>query len=399
MSDKQKNKLIPKLRFPEFKDNGEWKIDKVVNLINTITPPKKLKTKDYLEEGKFPIIDQSQSYYCGWTNDIEAIISDNLPLIIFGDHTCILKIIQEPFAQGADGIKILKTKENVTSEFLFHFLQHYGVKQENYKRHFSKLKEKIVFFPDIKTGEQQKIASFLSNLDKLIEAHNKKLDLLKRHKKGLMQNLFPQEGEKVPKLRFPEFKDSGEWEEKILSKITDYIFDGTHQTPRYIENGIPFFSVENIISGNKNKFISHEDYEIATKKNKPEKGDILITRIGKIGYSAIVDWDYEFSIYVTLACIKKSKHFDSYYLHSYFQSETYQKEIMSKALLNAVPSKINMNELRETKVLLPSIPEQKKIASFLSNLDKLIEAEEKKIELLEKHKKGLMQGLFPNIDE
>lgn len=79
----------------------------------------------------------------------------------------------------------------------------------------------------------------------------------------------------VPELRFPEFVEDGEWVEEVLSKITTAIFDGTHQTPTYIEQGIPFYSVENIVSGNKNKFISKNDYEIATIKYKPKNGDIL----------------------------------------------------------------------------------------------------------------------------
>ena len=79
----------------------------------------------------------------------------------------------------------------------------------------------------------------------------------------------------IPEFRFPEFKNEEEWEENVLSNITDAIFDGTHQTPTYTESGVPFFSVENIVSGNKNKFISKEDYEVATNRNKPEKKIIL----------------------------------------------------------------------------------------------------------------------------
>ncbi len=206
----------------------------------------------------------------------------------------------------------------------------------------------------------------------------------------------------IPELRFPEFENEEEWEENILSNITDAVFDGTHQTPTYTESGIPFFSVENIVSGNKNKYISKEDYEIATSRNKPEKGDVLLTRIGKIGFSAIVDWDFEFSIYVTLACIKQSKHFNSYFLHSYFQSSSYQKEIFSKSLLNAVPMKINMEELRKTKVLFPpdkEKKEQQKIASCLSSLDEAISAHSQKLDLLKDHKKALMQNLFPQEGE
>lgn len=187
--------------------------------------------------------------------------------------------------------------------------------------------------------------------------------------------------------------------EKTLSKITDVVFDGTHQTPIYTELGVPFYSVENLVSGNKNKYISNEDYKLATSKNKPQKGNILITRIGKIGFSKIVDWDYEFSIYVTLACIKVSKNINSFYLHCYFQSTVYQKEIFSKSLLDAVPCKINMIELRETKVLLPKLHEQLKIASCLSALDELIIAQANKVKQLQLHKKGLMQGLFPKVND
>ena len=206
----------------------------------------------------------------------------------------------------------------------------------------------------------------------------------------------------VPELRFPEFTNSGDWKEKLLCKVSSAIFDGTHQTPKYTTEGIPFFSVENIISGNKNKFISKQDYLLATSKNKPEKGDILITRIGNIGFSKIVDWDYEFSIYVTLAVVKKNEMVDSYYLHSFFQSNFFQKNIRSKSLLNAVPCKINMDELRTTKVLLPpdtSKKEQQKVAACFFSLDQIINGQIQKIEILKEHKKGLMQNLFPNNGE
>ena len=203
----------------------------------------------------------------------------------------------------------------------------------------------------------------------------------------------------VPKLRFPEFREAGEWEERLLEDISPSIFDGTHQTPRYTETGIPFFSVENIVSGNKNKFISLEDHLATTNKNKPEKGDILITRIGNIGFSIVVNWEYEFCIYVTLAVIKKSNHFNSYYLHYFFQSDLYQTEIRSKSLLSAIPCKINMDALRKTRVLLTSKNEQQKIASCLSSLDDLITAQTQKLETLKTHKKGLMQQLFPSLEE
>ncbi len=187
----QEGEPQPRLRFPEFRDAGEWEEVIVEELISTITPPKKLQTSDYQSAGEFPIVDQSQDSVCGWTNDHEAVIAEGLPVIVFGDHTCALKFIDRPFVQGADGIKIIRPKRKVDVRFLFFALEASPVKQESYKRHFSILKEKVLLVPGPKFGEQQRIADCLTSLDALITAHTQKLDTLKTHKNGLMQQLFP----------------------------------------------------------------------------------------------------------------------------------------------------------------------------------------------------------------
>ena len=187
----REGETVPRLRFPEFRDGPGWGSMKVDELVDTVTPPKKLPTALYSAKGAFLIIDQSQDEICGWTDDRDAIIREGLPLIVFGDHTCILKLVDQPFAQGADGIKILSARPDVDAQFLYHYLCYAPVVMEEYKRHYSILKEKIVHFPDIKTGEQHRIASCLSSLDGLIAAQADKIDALKTHKKGLMQQLFP----------------------------------------------------------------------------------------------------------------------------------------------------------------------------------------------------------------
>jgi type I restriction enzyme S subunit len=182
---------LPRLRFPEFRDEGEWKSAQLDDLIATVTPPKKIPTSDYLLEGQFPVIDQGQSEIAGWINDPDAIVKTSQPLIVFGDHTCALKLIYRPFAQGADGIKIIKGNRLVNTTFLYQFLCFRPVVPEEYKRHFSILKTKVAAYPDPKSGEQQKIADCLTTLDDLITAQTQKLAALKIHKQGLMQQLFP----------------------------------------------------------------------------------------------------------------------------------------------------------------------------------------------------------------
>ncbi|MDE0107631.1 MAG: restriction endonuclease subunit S [Bryobacterales bacterium] len=187
----QAGETIPRLRFPEFAHGPVWDHATVADLVETVTPPRKLTTSTYLPDGRFPIIDQSQNYICGWTNDNEAVITRPLPVIVFGDHTCVLKFVNRTFAQGADGVKILTARRHVSTLFLYHQLKYRPVVMEGYKRHFSALKDRVVFFPDTKSGEQQKIADCLGSLEDVLAAQARKIDTLRQQKQGLLQQLFP----------------------------------------------------------------------------------------------------------------------------------------------------------------------------------------------------------------
>lgn len=184
-------KTLPEWRFPEFQGCGEWGICTVKDSFNTITPPKRIAKLEYKNSGKYPIVDQSQEYIAGWTDDETAIVYYRRPLIVFGDHTCVLKFMSQPFAQGADGIKILSTDYKLDEKFAYYCLDNIPLNSNGYQRHYSTLKEFVIKFPDRNSGEQQKIADCLSDVDTLITEQSNKVEQLKAHKKGLMQGLFP----------------------------------------------------------------------------------------------------------------------------------------------------------------------------------------------------------------
>ncbi|HCV1518980.1 TPA: restriction endonuclease subunit S [Staphylococcus aureus] len=193
----------------------------------------------------------------------------------------------------------------------------------------------------------------------------------------------------VPELRFPGFE--GEWEEKKLGEVAK-IYDGTHQTPKYTNEGIKFLSVENIKTLNSSKYISEEAFEKEFKL-RPEFGDILMTRIGDIGTPNIVSSNEKFAYYVSLALLK-TKNLNSYFLKNLILSSSIQNELWRKTLHVAFPKKINKNEIGKIKINYPKKQEQQKIGQFFSKLDRQIELEEQKLELLQQQKKGYMQKIF-----
>lgn len=138
---------------PQVAVNPEWQTDELKNLIDTVKPPLKLKTSEYAKAGKIPIIDQSQDYIAGWTNNFDAAIDPQNGLVIFGDHTCTVKFIDRPFVQGADGIKILRARRGLLPKYLAIYLQAYPLAKDGYRRHFSKLKRHQVRFPELATQE------------------------------------------------------------------------------------------------------------------------------------------------------------------------------------------------------------------------------------------------------
>ncbi len=410
MSDKQKNKLIPKLRFPEFMDSGEWetkKLGEVGVFVGGGTPSTNVNeywdgdiqwyTPTEIKNGTL-----KPSIRTITKKGLESSSAKLLPkgaILITTRATIGDAAITNKECATNQGFQSLIVKNTESNLFWYYWII---FNKRELERRASGSTFKEIGKNEIRTiktfspspQEQQKIAAFLSNLDELIEAHKQKLERLKRHKKGLMQNLFPQEGEKVPKLRFPEFKDSGEWVEKVLSQVANYENGKAHEK-NIDENG------EYIVVNS--KYIS-SDGETVKYSNKAfclaEQGDILMVlsdvpngkaiakcfyipannkytvnqRICKISPN---DCDNKFLFYV----LNRNKYFLAY------DDGVKQTNLKKDDVLNA-------------PLLLPkNINEQQKIASCLSSIDELITAEAEKIEQLEKHKKGLMQGLFPTVNE
>lgn len=248
--------------------------------------------------------------------------------------------------------------------------------------------ENLFFVPS--NREQKPIGDYFSKLDNLITLHQRKCENLKKLKKFMLQKLFPQNGENVPEIRFSNFTDT--WEQRKLGELVG-IYDGVHQTPDYQDSGIMFLSVENIATLKSEKYIAVEAFE-RDYKVYPEKGDILMTRIGDVGTTNVVETVEKVAFYVSLALLKPNR-IDSYFLSNAMKTNVFQKGLRERTLVTAIPQKINKDEIGKIDIFITNNDEeQKKIGAYFSNLDHLITLHQSKCDKLIEVKKYMLQNMF-----
>lgn len=237
-------------------------------------------------------------------------------------------------------------------------------------------------------------------MDDLIAAHSRKLDALQDHKKGLLQQLFPAEGETTPELRFPEFEDSGEWNEVTLSEACQRIMDGTHFSPKTKSGPRLYLTSKNIQKGkidlSRISYISNEEHQQIFKRCPVQLHDVLLTKDGaKTGNCALNNLDFEFSLLSSVAVLRTNPAIlKSTFLYQSILSEKVQR-LIQWAISGQAITRITLKKIGNFSISVPLPEEQQKIADCLSALDALITAQAEQIAALKAHKKGLMQQLFP----
>lgn len=244
--------------------------------------------------------------------------------------------------------------------------------------------------------EQRKIASCIISIDEVIAIHIEKLELLNEHKKGLIQNLFPIEGERVPKYRFKDFKKDDHWEIKELNELGDLINGLTYSPTDVRKDGLLVLRSSNIQNGMidlKDCVYVRTDIKGA---NLSKPNDILVcVRNGSkalIGKNAIISKNVPIATHGAFMTVFRTKIPE--FVFQLFQTDLYNNQVM--AGLGATINSINGKDLLKYKFPIPKNPrEQQKIASCLSTLDQIIAAQSEIIEQLKQHKKGLMQRLLP----
>ena len=408
MSKATKKMLVPDLRFPEFRDAGEWE-EKELSQACKVNPT----AKDLPETFVYIDLESVEEGKLLKKNIISREGSPSRAQRLLKSGDIIFQMVRpyqknnyyfEPDDEfdyvASTGYAQLRAYES--KKYLYQYLHNdifVGRVLEkctgsNYPAiNSNALSSILVETPEKK--EQQKIADCLSSIDTLITLQSQKLDALKAHKKALMQQLFPANGETIPKLRFPEFRDAGEWVENTLEQVVNYENGKAHEQDiddqgKYIVANSKFVSTE----GEVKKFSNAAN--LLAKKN-----DILMVlsdvpngrAIAKCFY---VDKDNTYTVNQRICRFTAKENTVSLMLLYILDRNAYFLTFDD----GVKQTNLKKDDVLNCPVFLPGgKEEQQKIADCLFSIDALVTAQTEKIDALKAHKKGLMQQLFPSPDE
>jgi type I restriction enzyme S subunit len=421
MSSKQKTtatkvettpSLVPKRRFPEFQKAGAWSLESGASLFDQIN--------DRNPEQGLPILAITQEHGAIPRHMIDYNVSvteksiASYKVVRVGDFIISLRSFQGGIEYSRyDGIcspayVILRRRREGSNEYFKHY-----VKTDRFIRILTKNLEGLrdgkmisyaqlseLMLPVPQPAEQQKIGECLGSLDNLIAAQARKVHALKNHKKGLVRQLFPQEGETQPRLRFAEFQNAGNWKRYTLKDISKITSGSTplRSNPEFFAEGtIPWVKTTDL-----NNSIIVTTEEKITPKAKARvnpAGSVLIAMYGgfnQIGRTGYLSSPAATNQAISVLALDRKEALPAFVLAWLNAKVGDWKRIASSSRKDP---NITSSDVAKFAIVLPELNEQQHIASCLSSLDAFTTLESKKLEAIKTYKKGLMQTLFPSSEE
>lgn len=386
--------LTPKLRFPEFRNEPAWQMKALAPFLEEVSERVPSGTDLPIYSSTRTGLKPQDDYYDGKIllnkNDYGVVpvgcfvyrhmSDDGLFKFNINDTGGSIAVSKEyPVFKTVDlDPRFLLNKLNFGVDFeKFAMSQKAGGTRT--RLYLSRLAEWRTPIPA--PAEQQKIAECLSTLDELIGAESQKIDALKAHKKGLMQQLFPREGETLPRLRFPEFNSAPDWEEDKLGSVCELYQPVTLSSSELSMTGEYLVYGANGIIGSHNEY-NHEDSEIAVTCRGATCGEVTTTKPKS--------WITGNAMVVRPRTDKLRKDFIFYY---------FKNHGLKSVISGSAQPQITRTGFAPLEISFPKAAEQHRIATCLSSLDELIAAQSDRLSALQTHKQGLLQQLFPSPAE
>ncbi len=400
MTTKKRNDaLIMNTELPK-----NWKWVKLGEICDKISLNKlKIQQKDYLQEGKYPVVDQGQELIGGFFNNESLIVPNEPPFIIFGDHTKVKKYITFKFIAGADGIKVLKAKANINPKFFYYSLFTVKIEDKGYARHFQFLEK--ADFPLPPLPEQHRIVAkleeLLSELEKGKEQLHTALDQLKVYRQAVLKYAF--EG-KLTNKNVKEGDLPKGWKWVKLGEIIESMKNGIYKPANiYSDDGIACLRMYNIDSG-KIKWFDIKRMNLAKEDIKEYRlldGDLLVNRVNSrelVGKTAVIRKRNEPIVYESKNIRVRLKNgFNSEYVNYWFLLSA-NKYFNRNAQQTVGMASINQQQISNFNIPLCESSEQntvvEEIESRLSVADKLEETITASLQQSETLRQSILKKAF-----
>ena len=367
------------------------------NCIDKIGISNKLKQKEYLLEGDFPVIDQGHFFVSGYYNEKKLLLKIEQPVIIFGDHERCFKYVDFPFIAGADGIKVLKSKQFFDSKLFYYFCLALKIPNKGYSRHYQYLERTIMHIPPLNEQKRivEKIESEFKKIDEGLEHLEKAKEQIKQYRQSVLKFAF--EG-KLCKISV--------WQESDLESISKKITDGSHFSPKTVEkSNYPYITVKDLSNGTIDfencKFITFEDYtELEKNGCKPQQGDVLFSKDGTVGKVSLIDFSKNFVVLSSLAIIRPDQDVvKSEYLKYALTNPDFLQIALNKKTGVAI-RRIILRTLKQLKIRYPkNKPEQQKIVEEIEKRFAVANEVEKVVEENIEKAKQLKQSILKKAFE
>lgn len=340
-----------------------WKTKPLKDCVETFNVKKKIPKKAYQSEGKFPVVSQEEKKVSGYWNVEDDVTQVDTPVIIYGDHTQVVKLVDFDFVAGADGIKPLKPKDGIIAAYLCYFLQANKVPSLGYARHFRHMKEVLVTVPPLE--EQQQIVQILDESFAKLETARSNTAANLESSKELFQSVLNES------LSGAEEKG---WETKSLGEVCN--FENGDRGKNYpgrkafVDAGVPFINAGHIegnsIDWSIMNYIPEEHFD-RLSKGKVRRNDILFCLRGSLGKSALIEKDTKGAIASSLVIVRANKGLLVKYLNWYFESKFCADEIEKRKGGTAQPN-LGATDLKKFHLPYPSLKQQQYIVEKLDSL-------------------------------
>jgi type I restriction enzyme S subunit len=353
---------------------ASWALLPVSEVVRNITlTDKKIPQKKYLSGGKFPVFDQGQEYLGGYTDDAEMLVDCVLPVIVFGDHTRVVKLVNTAFAPGADGVKVLQPSACILPKLLEHFVRYLVTKIPNngYARHYQHLAKSSLPIPPL--AEQHrivaKIEELFSELDQGVASLKTAREQLKVYRQSLLKIAF--DGKLTAAVA---------WREKPLGQLLGFLTSGSRGwAAYYASSGDLFVRAQNI----KHDCLELDDVAFVSLPDKAEglrtrvqQGDLLITITGANVTKAALVKDELGTAFVSqhVALCRPTTEILPDYLYWFIVAEAAGRKQLTEMAYGAGKPGLNLENIRSVQVPLPSLSEQQEIVELIQS--KLSEADQ-----------------------